>query len=183
MRIKEQCSLGSQYEQEQKNRERLELQEKSKNRVSNWPNTISALRKKKDEERIRRLEEEEIERRKVDAMEYELQVQNRLRALENANKHLHDQTDQVKAFHSKMLLCDTMQERDMQNQLKKRKQEMDKHIENQWEDLDKQKMDEYDDKLRAKLMAEYDKKMTNSKVVKDQLHDFKMSYIRKIQEE
>jgi len=82
-----------------------------------------------------------------------------------------------------MLLCDTMQERDMQNQLKKRKQEMDKHIENQWEDLDKQKMDEYDDKLRAKLMAEYDKKMTNSKVVKDQLHDFKMSYIRKIQEE
>jgi len=30
------------------------------------------LRKKKDEERIRRLEEEEIERRKVDALEYEL---------------------------------------------------------------------------------------------------------------
>jgi hypothetical protein len=41
-------------------------------RVSNWPNTIEALRKKKDEERIRRLEEEEIERRKVDALEYEL---------------------------------------------------------------------------------------------------------------
>jgi len=35
--------------------------------VENWPNTISALRKKKDEDRIRRLEEEEIERRKVDA--------------------------------------------------------------------------------------------------------------------
>jgi len=50
----------------------MELQEKSKARVSNWPNTIEALRKKKDEERIRRLEEEEIERRKVDALEYEL---------------------------------------------------------------------------------------------------------------
>ena len=58
-------------------RERLELQEKSKARVQNWPNTIEALRKKKDEERIRRLEEEEIERRKVDALEYELQVQAR----------------------------------------------------------------------------------------------------------
>jgi hypothetical protein len=43
-------------------------------RVQNWPNTIQALRKKKDEERIRRLEEEEIERRKVDALEFELQV-------------------------------------------------------------------------------------------------------------
>jgi hypothetical protein len=46
--------------------------------VQNWPNTIEALRKKKDEERIRRLEMEEIERRKVDALEYELQVQARL---------------------------------------------------------------------------------------------------------
>lgn len=55
-------------------RERMTLQEKSKARVQNWPNTIEALRRKKDEERIRRLEEEEIERRKIDAMEYELQV-------------------------------------------------------------------------------------------------------------
>jgi hypothetical protein len=53
------------------------LQELSKARVQNWPNTIDALRKKKDEDRIRRLEEEEIERRKVDALEYELQVQAR----------------------------------------------------------------------------------------------------------
>jgi hypothetical protein len=30
------------------------------------------MRKRKDDERIRRLEEEEIERRKVDAMEFEL---------------------------------------------------------------------------------------------------------------
>ena len=91
----------------------MDLQEKSKARVQNWPNTIEALRKKKDEERIRRLEEEEIERRKVDAMEYELQVQARQQAIERANKHMHDAQDQVKAFHSKMLMCDTMQERDV----------------------------------------------------------------------
>ena len=93
MRIKESCALGSQYEQEQRNRERMELQDKSKTRVQNWPNTISALRKKKDEDRIRRLEEEEIERRKVDALEYELQVQSRTRALENANKQMHNSKD------------------------------------------------------------------------------------------
>jgi hypothetical protein len=69
------------------------LQEKSKARVSQWPNTIEALRKKKDEERIRRLEEEEIERRKIDAMEYELQVQARTQAIERANKAMHDAQD------------------------------------------------------------------------------------------
>jgi hypothetical protein len=35
------------------------------------------LRKKKDEERMHRLEEEEIERRKLDMIEYELQAQAR----------------------------------------------------------------------------------------------------------
>jgi len=114
--------LGNQLEQELRTRERFDLQEKSKARVKNWPNTIDALRKKKDEERIRRLEEEEIERRKIDAMEYELQVQMRNEALERANKAMHDSKDQVKAFHSKMLLCDVMQERDMQLQLRKKKQ-------------------------------------------------------------
>lgn len=48
------------------------------------------MRKRKDEERIRRLEEEEIERRKIDAMEYELQVQARLQAIDRANKAMHD---------------------------------------------------------------------------------------------
>jgi hypothetical protein len=78
-RIRSQCFQGSssQLDNEMRTRERLDLQEKSKARVANWPNTIDALRKKKDEERIRRLEEEEIERRKIDALEYEIQVQAR----------------------------------------------------------------------------------------------------------
>lgn len=73
-RIRMQCSTGKDFENEQRTRERLDLQDLSKARVAHWPNTIEAMRKKKDDERIKRLEEEEIERRKVDAMEYELQV-------------------------------------------------------------------------------------------------------------
>jgi hypothetical protein len=61
---------------------------------------------------------------------------------------MHDSQDQVKAFHSKMLLCDTMQERDMQLQLKKRKAEIEKQIQAQWEELERVKMDEYDEKMR-----------------------------------
>lgn len=94
-------------------------------------------------------------------------MQARQRVLENANKKMHEANDQVKAFHSKMLMCDVMQERDMQQQLRKKKSEQDKMIEHQWQELEKQKMEEYDEKVREKLKDEYEKKMLNSKVIKD----------------
>ncbi len=75
-RIKQSCQMTKDNgDAEERTRDRVELQAKSKARVAAWPNTIDALRKKKDEERIRRLEEEEIERRKIDAHEDGLAVQ------------------------------------------------------------------------------------------------------------
>lgn len=59
-------------------------------------------------------------------MEYELGAQARTQAIERANKAMHDAQDQVKAFHSKMLMCDVTQEREMQHYVKKRKQEMER---------------------------------------------------------
>ena len=54
--------------------ERKQLQTLSKQRVQNWPNTIEAVRRKREEDRIKKLEEEEIERRKIDAQEDALQT-------------------------------------------------------------------------------------------------------------
>ena len=78
-----------------------------------------------------------------------------------------------------MMLCDTMQERDMQKQLKNRKKDVDRQIELQWEELEQQKMNEHDEKLRLKLIAEYELKVKNSHIVKEQLIDFKMKYLKK----
>lgn len=39
---------------------RAELQQTSKARVQNWPNTMEALRLKREEDRIKRLEDEEV---------------------------------------------------------------------------------------------------------------------------
>ena len=44
-------------------------------------------------------------------------------------------------------------------------------------------MEAFDDKVRQKLIEEYERKMQNSKVISDQLHDFKMKYIKRIQDE
>ena len=44
----------------QRNLQRASLQETSKNRVKNWSNTMEAMRYKREEERIKRLEDAEV---------------------------------------------------------------------------------------------------------------------------
>lgn len=52
-----------------RNEDRQALHEKSKNRIKNWSNTLEATRLRREEDRIKRLEDEEIARREVDAKE------------------------------------------------------------------------------------------------------------------
>ena len=40
-------------------------------------------------------------------------------------------------------------------------------------------MNEHDEKLRQKFMAEYEKKINNAKVVQEQLLEFKIKYIKR----
>ena len=73
----------------------------------------------------------------------------------------------VKALHSKMLLCDVAAEQQAQRELKQRKEALNKEIDLQWEELEKQKMAEYDERLREKLEKEYHKKMKNAQNVQE----------------
>lgn len=82
--------------------------------------------------------------------------------MNKANKMFHDNTDMVKALHSKMLMCDVIEEQQKQMDSKKRKEQLQKEIDLQWEELEKQKMQEYDERLREKLEKEYHKKMKNA---------------------
>ena len=95
----------------------------------------------------------------------------------------HDNQDKVKALHSKMLMCDVNTEQQAQMALKDRKKLLQKEIDLQWEELEKQKMAEYDERLREKLEKEYHKKMKNSQMVTDQLESFKLDYIKKLKED
>ena len=49
--------------------ERKDLHMISQTRVAKWPNTIQAERERKEYERIKKLEDDEIARRKIDAEE------------------------------------------------------------------------------------------------------------------
>lgn len=60
-RIREQCALDKvDPEKEEEERRKQELIEKSKARVAQWPNTLTALRQKKEEEKMKRLYDEEV---------------------------------------------------------------------------------------------------------------------------
>ncbi len=43
-----------------RNEDRQALHEKSKNRIKNWSNTLEATRLRREEDRIKRLEDEEV---------------------------------------------------------------------------------------------------------------------------
>lgn len=182
-RIKDSCSLSNTKTSTDKTKDREALYQKSQQRVKNWPNTIHALRKKKDEDRIRRLEEEEIKRRQMEAEEEALQMELRNQTIEAANKAIYENQDRVKCFKSKMQMCEIMEERQQQEKLRKKKKKIDEQIEKQWEELERQQLAEKDDKTRIALEKEYKKKMKNAEDVNKQLDDFKMSYIKKLQEE
>ena len=73
-----------------------------------------------------------------------------------------------------MLLCDVLAEQEVQKATRKRKEQLQAEIDLQWEELEKQKMVEYDERLREKLEKEYHKKMKNAQNVQSQLEDFKL---------
>jgi len=144
---------------------------------------MEAQRAKREQDRICRLEDEEIERRRVDAIEQDYQDDLRRQTIENANTHMQQSQDMVKALKSKMLMCDVAYEQQAQKTLADRKKNMHKEIEKHWEEVEKQKMTEYDEKMKKKLEQEYHLRQENSKNISDQLEQFKLNYIKSIKEE
>lgn len=61
--------------------------------------------------------------------------------------------------------------------------EHEKEITRHWEEIEREKMKEYDSKMRAKLEEEYRVKMVNAKQISDQLEDFKLNCVKKYKEE
>lgn len=91
--------------------------------------------------------------------------------------------DMVKNLKAKMLMCDVSYEQQAQKALNDRRKAVDRDIETHWVEVEKQKMQEYDEKMRAKLEQEYKLKMQNAADISEQLETFKLSYIKQLKEE
>ena len=101
-------------------KEKLLLKTKSEERAAKWPNTLQAQRAKKEKVRRARLDVEEEERKKIDAIEAEIMAESRRLQIDRAKKKLYDNNDRVKALHSSLLLSEVLSERVAQIDYKKK---------------------------------------------------------------
>merc|ERR1719421_2854389 len=115
-----------------------ELHAKSKARAKTWNNTLEGSRRKKAEEKRKKLEMEELERQKVDAEEAKIQLEQRKATIDRANKLLYDESDRMKSFHSKMMLCDVLAEREAQVNLKEELNKLEQIREERFLEMERQ---------------------------------------------
>jgi hypothetical protein len=162
--------------------ERQRLKALSESRKAKWPNTLEAARAKKERARQDKADADERMRQAIDREEEGLQAEKRRLAIERANKMLYDQTDRVKALHSKLLLCDVIAERERQIVLKKTINQRSSIDDARWyakEQAAIRRMDEEEDAREAEHAS---KKEVVAKVRLEQLELQRMRHEKKKKE-
>merc|ERR1712022_59928 len=112
---------------------------------------------------------EELERQKVDQKEEQIAMEKRRNAIERANKILYEESDRMKSFHSKMMLCDVLAEREAQVNLKEELNKLEQIREERFLEMERQN---YRKMLERELKEKEEKKVVSavaSKAQKEQL--------------
>ncbi|EQC29612.1 hypothetical protein SDRG_12618 [Saprolegnia diclina VS20] len=172
-------------EPEVTNREakRAQLRELSQTRTNKWPNTLEAMRRKKENWKKDKEDREEDERRKVDMEEARLQIEARTRQIERANRLLYEQTDKMKTLRSKELLNDVLADREFQLAEKAALAAMDKRVEDQWIALERTQLADADAKKAADEARRHAQSLALAAIQKTQLDEYKTNFIATLREE
>eukprot|EP01038_Epipyxis_sp_PR26KG_P006804 gene6804-9319_t len=99
------------------------LKKLSNERLQHWPNTLEALRKKKESFLKDREDEAELKRQEADREEAELKRRLRLETISKANDLLYEQTDKMKMLRSKQLYTEVIHTRTSQTKDKEKAKE------------------------------------------------------------
>jgi hypothetical protein len=105
---------------------KAQLKKLSQERLKHWPNTLEALRKKKENFMKEKAEQEEAKRQEIDKQEAELRRAGRLETIRKANDLLYEQTDKMKLLRSQQLYADVIYTREFQMKDKTRSKEDEK---------------------------------------------------------
>lgn len=161
----------------------VDLHSKSQARAKTWSNTLEGSRRKKAEEKKAKQEAEELERMKIDAEEARIQLEQRRATIDRANKILHDESDRMKSFHSKMMLCDVIAEREAQVTLKDELKKLEQVREDRFLEMEKQNYR----KMLEREMKEKEAKEELSKIAakaqREQLSEFKDKRFREVEDQ
>lgn len=156
------------------------LKQLSDAKVKTWPNTLEAMRRKKENWKKEKLEEEEKRRVEIDKEEAELQKELRLRAIERANKMLYEQTDQMKGLRSQEMYSDVIYARRAQVKEKEaqRSDEVDK--ERQFHEALVRQLDQAEQREAKAKEAHRAKAESIARAQRDQLGEFRDKHLRRL---
>ncbi|KAI8615594.1 hypothetical protein BC830DRAFT_1121764 [Chytriomyces sp. MP71] len=99
--------------------DREERHRLSRERVTHWDNTILGQRRKKLHARNERIAQEELLRKEADKIHAEEESERRKAVIDRAKSMQYNNQDPVRAFHSRVLLYQVLQERDLQLAMKR----------------------------------------------------------------
>jgi len=161
----------------------MSLHHKSQARAKTWDNTLEGSRRKKAQDKQRKFDLEELERQKIDAEEAKIQLDQRKATIDRANKLLYDESDRMKSFHSKMMVCDVLAEREAQVTLKDELKKLEHVREDRFLEMEKQNYR----KMLEREMKEKETKEELSRLAaraqKEQLADYKEKKFREIEDQ
>ena len=171
---------NTEIEERQAYEERLRILSKNKSR--NWNDSIEKKKKMEYERAKRRFLEDEKRRREIDEQEKKYYDVRENMIIQRAKEQLFNEQDAVKSFNSKLMLCDTLKERDIQKEIKIRKKEINNIIEKQFFDMNKKNIEELEKKEIEKKKIEEEKRIKRMNMLNDQLKEAKIKIIQNYEE-
>jgi len=168
----------------QKGKDRsMELHHKSQARAKTWDNTLEGSRRKKAQDKQKKFDVEELSRQTIDAEEAKIQLDQRKHTIDRANKLLYDESDRMKSFHSKMMVCDVLAEREAQVSLKDELKKLEHVRDDRFLEMEKQNYR----KMLEREMKEKETKEELSRLAaraqKEQLGEYKEKKFREIEDQ
>ncbi|KAG6594201.1 Coiled-coil domain-containing protein [Phytophthora cinnamomi] len=156
---------------------------KSEQRTATWPNTLEAMRKKKDRWKKDKEERLEEERKKIDEEEMRLQRDAQTKQIERANRLLYEQTDRMKTLRSKQLLADVVHHRTLQLEEKQMLKDQDDLTNYLYDRQVLAKVLEGEEEERRLRKKNQDDNARLAAIQKGQLEEYKQRYINELREE
>merc|ERR1719410_3335068 len=126
---------------------------------------------------------EELERQKVDTEEAKIQLDKRKNTIDRANKLLYDESDRMKSFHSKMMLCDVLAEREAQVSLKGELNKLEHIREDRFLEMEKQNYRKMLEREMKEKEAKQELSRITSKGQKEQLELFKDKRFKEVEDD
>lgn len=158
-------------------------QQLSDDKIKHWPNTLEALRKKKESYLKDKEDKLEAERQQVDLKEAELRRSNRLEAIKRANDLLYEQTDKMKNLRSQQLYSDVLYTRISQLDHKEQVKQKIKEEEAKYHQIILEKVAQGDaaDIVKANKIEEQLRIVSKSRAT--QLHEVRQKREHELEEE